>query len=351
MTSGDAAEALRSSLLRIDRSLVSLIAARLNIADVLGGVKRSEGMPVYDRARELTVASLLAEEVRSLGVPDSLVKEIYFMLARESRCRQLYCPEALRVAFYGYGRMARMLAGIMSRGGCWVAITGRSPEKAQEAAQAVGARYMEPRRAIDWADMLVYTVPSTAVPGLLREHLPMLRESMLVADIASVKTPLVEKIAPLLGEGSPEYVSLHPLFGPLDCPAGENIALVPVKLEKWRPRLEKLFAGLGLNPVYVTAEEHDRVMAVNQVLHHLVYDLYREAARILHEKLGIDPGRSKELVTWSLRRTESIAARLEQLHNVVKEIRRENPCTEEVFKALSKALTRLATARKHSCPT
>jgi len=347
VTSGDAAEALRSSLLRIDRSIVSLIAARLNIADVLGGVKRSEGMPVYDRAREITVANLLAEEARSLGVPDSLVKEIYFMLARESRCRQVYCPEALRIAFYGYGRMARMLAGILARGGCWVAITGRDNRKAQEAAQAVGARYIEPSRAVDWADMLVYAVPGNVVPELFKKHLPLLRESMLIADIASVKTPVVKQITSLLGEDSPEYVSLHPLFGPLACPAGESIAVVPVKLERWRGRLEKLFTGLGLNPVYVTAEEHDRVMAVNQVLHHLVYDLYREAAKILHEKLGIDPGLSKELVTWSLKRTESVAARLEQLRGVVEEIRRENPYTGEVLEALSQALEVLSRQARH----
>ncbi|KSW12415.1 hypothetical protein CF15_06725 [Pyrodictium occultum] len=337
-----AAEALRSSLLRIDRSLVSLVAARLNIADVLGSVKRGEGMPVYDPSREIAVANLLVEEARRLGVPENLVKEIYFLLARESRCRQLYCPEALRVAFYGYGRMARTLASAMARGGCWVAITGRSVEKAREAAGAVGAKYMEPGRALDWADVLVYAVPGDAVPGLLREHLPMLRESMLVADIASVKTPLVREIAGLLGDGGPEYASLHPLFGPLDCPAGETVAIVPVRLQRWRPRLERLLAGLGLSPAYLSAEEHDKVMAVNQVLHHLVYDLYREAARLLEERLDIPTDKRKELVTHSLRSTERVAARLERLRGVVEEIRRLNPYTGEVLKALREALEGLA---------
>jgi len=334
-----ATEALRGSLLRIDKSILSLVAARMNISDLLGEVKRREGLPVYDPGRELTVASLLAEEARRLGVSDELAREMYLLIARESRCRQLYCPQAIRVAVYGYGGMGRMLASLLSRAGCWVSVTGRSMEKAEEAAKSIGAKYMEPLEAIDWADMLIYAVPTNALESLLEEHARSYRESMLVADIASVKTPIARWVERNMNrDSSPDYVSLHPLFGPLPCPAGETIAVVPLRLSKWRGRLESLLAGLGLVPVYVTAEEHDKTMAINQVLHHLLYEVYARASRILAEELGVDVSLVKQLVTWSLKQTMSVASRLERLSGVVEEIRRLNPYTSRVYEAARRAI-------------
>jgi len=338
-----AAESLRASLLRIDKSILSLIAARMNIADVLGEVKKESGMSVYDPSREITVANLLAEEAVKLGIPPNLAKEIYFMVARETRCRQLYCPETVRIAVYGYGGMGRMLASMLSRAGCWVAVTGRSPEKAREAAKAVGAKYMEQEYAIDWADMVIYTVPTPALGELLPRHWSLYRESMLIADIASVKTPVVKLVERLYREHGtgPEYASLHPLFGPLSCPAGENVAVVPVRLERWRERLDALLQGLGLVPVYIDASQHDKAMAVNQVLHHLVYELYGRASAMLARELGVEPAALKQLVTWSLRQTLSTLARLESLKPVIEEIRAENPYTRQALEALREALEEL----------
>ena len=336
---GEAAvEALRGSLLRIDKSILSLIAARLNIADLLGEVKRREGLPVYDPSREVTVANLLAEEAARLGLPRDLVKEIYFLIARESRCRQLYCPVTARIAVYGTGEMGSMLAGLLARAGCWVAVTGRSLEKARAVAERTGAKALDVEEAIDWADMVIYAVPTDVLPGLLEAHRRLYRESMLITDISSVKAPVVKAVERILGGSGPEYASLHPLFGPLRCPAGETVAVVPVRLERWRERLDKLLTGLGLVPVYVDAEEHDKAMAVNQVLHHLVYSLFLRASEELARRLGVSSAALKELATYSLRQTMGVASRLERLSRVVEEIRRLNPYTGEVLEALRAAL-------------
>jgi len=334
----EAAESLRASLLRIDKSILSLIAARMNIADVLGEVKKESGMSVYDPSREVTVANILAEEAARLGVNPGLAKEIYFMVARETRCRQLYCPEAIRIAVYGYGGMGGMLASMLSRAGCWVAVTGRDMEKARRVAANVGAKAMEPDYALDWADMVIYAVPTDALLKLLDEHHRLYRESMLIADISSVKTPVAEKVASLFSQGGPEYVSLHPLFGPLSCPAGESVAVVPLRLQRWRARLDTLLQGLGLVPVYVDAETHDKAMAVNQVLHHMIYELYGKASERLARELGVPPAVLKELVTWSLKQTMSVASRLENLRDVVLEIRRLNPYSGAALRALREAL-------------
>ncbi|NOZ88579.1 MAG: prephenate dehydrogenase/arogenate dehydrogenase family protein, partial [Crenarchaeota archaeon] len=138
--------------------------------------------------------------------------------------------------------------------------------------------------------------------------------------------------------GGPEYASLHPLFGPLGCPAGETVAVVPLRLERWRERLEKLLTGLGLVYTYVSVEEHDKAMAVNQVLHHLVYEVLGEAMERLRERLGVEPGLLKSLATYSLRQTLSVMARLERLQAVVEEIRRLNPYAGDAVEALAEVV-------------
>ena len=341
----EALDVLRASLYSIDRSIVDLVAARMQVVKIIGSTKARLGTPIYDEKREVVVLNMLVEEARRLGLPAELVRTIYRELARWSRCQQLYCPVKARIAVYGYGSMARMLTSLLSRAGCWVAVTGRSEEKAARLAEEVGVEAMGVREAIDWADIIVYAIPTKPLTKLLEQHWPLYRGSMLVADITSVKKPVVEVVEKLVrkhGEESPDYASLHPLFGPLECPSGETIAIVPVKLEHWRDRLEKLLVnGLGFRIVYTTADEHDKAMAINQVLHHLTLELYVRAREKLVEKLGVPKHTVKELLTRSLRQTLTVWERLETMYKVVREIRDENPYTKEVAAVLEETLNML----------
>ncbi len=334
---------LRKALERLDAALLETIAARLNTVKAISKAKRGAGLPVYDENREREARSSLVERARSLGLSRELAEELYTVLVHESRCAQLYCPGRLRVYIYGYGGMARTLASAMIRAGCWVAIGGRSEEKAQGLAEELGALAMEPQRGIDWADMVVYAVPGSAVPGLLEEHLRHARQSMLFTDLASVKKPLVNRIEKMLArtEEPPEYASLHPLFGPLECPAGETVAIVPVRLARWREKLTQLLHGLGMKTVTIDPDTHDRVMAVNQVLHHLVHQLYHEASKKLATRLGIGSDLVEKLMTRSLRQTIQVTNRLATLSNVVEEIRQENPYSHEALSALREAVEKL----------
>lgn len=341
----EALDILRTSLYSIDRSIVDLVAARMQVAKIIGSTKARLGTPVYDEKREVVVSNMLVEEARRLGLPAELVRTIYRELARWSRCQQVYCPVKARIAVYGYGSMAHMLVSLLARAGCWVAVTGRSEEKAARLAEEVGVEVMGVREAIDWADMMIYAIPTQPLIELLRQHWPLYRGSMLITDITSVKKPVVEVVEKLVrerGEDSPDYASLHPLFGPLECPSGETIAVVPVKLELWKSKLEKLLVnGLGFRLVYTTADEHDKAMAVNQVLHHLALELYAKAREKLAEKLGIPKHLVKELSTRSLKQTLTTWERLETMYKVVEEIRMENPYTREAVMVLEETLNEI----------
>lgn len=333
---------IRASISEVDRAILSLLAARLRLVDLVGRAKAEQGLPVFDPAREIEVLSLVREEAARRGLPPDLASEIYSVIIRYSRCAQVTCPERLRIAVYGYGSMAETLASHMLRGGCWVAITGRSAEKARRLAERIGAEHMDVDEALDWCDVLLYAVPGPVVPQLLGEHAPRIRESVLVADIASVKKPLVERVKPIVEEKGFEYASLHPLFGPLDCPTGETVAIVPVRLEAWRERLERLLEGLGLRYEYVDADTHDRIMAANQVLHHAALEAFYRAWRMLLEELGVPVGKAKLLMTHSLRKTLSIVERLESLRRVVEEIRGENPYSGQALRMLRRVVDEMA---------
>ena len=164
---------------------------------------------------------------------------------------------------------------------------------------------------------------------------------MLIADISSVKRPVVQHVVESLGSQGPEYASLHPLFGPLECPYGETIAVIPVRLELWKARLEELLAGLGLRIVYIDPDTHDKVMAINQVLHHLIHELYDIARKALVDELDVDERLVKAMTTYSLKRTLAVQQRLQQLSRVVEEIRKLNPYTTNALRALRKALDTL----------
>ena len=325
---------IRAGITEVDRAILSLLSTRMRLVSLIARAKAEHGYPVFDPAREVEVLSMVREEAARRGLPPDLASEIYAAILRYSRCLQVTCPEKLRIAIYGYGNMARMLASHMMRAGCWVALTGRDMERARSVAESIGVEAMQEDEAIEWADMLLYTVPGSAVPQLLEKHATRLRESQLVADIASVKKPLIEAIKNTVEKHGFEYASLHPLFGPLDCPAGETIAIVPVRLDSWKERLERLLEGLGLRYEYVDADTHDRIMAANQVLHHAALEAFKRAYMLLLERLGVSQGRAKLLMTHSLRITLSLLDRLEKLQRVVLEIRRENPYSTEALRAL-----------------
>ncbi len=336
----EAVRSLRAIISSIDKTILSLLAIRLKISKYIGYAKTVSGLPVYDPAREVEVLSIVQEEARRLDVPPELALALYKLILDYSRCSQVSCPDKYRVVVYGYGNMAKTLAKHFLRGGCWVALTGRSPEKAKKVAKEIGVEAMSDDEALEWADILIYAVPGDVVPRLLSEHLSRVRDSVLIADIASVKKSLVERVKRMLDENR-EYVSLHPLFGPLECPAGETIAIVPVQLSTWKEKLEKLLESLGFRYEYVDADTHDRVMAANQVLHHAALDAFKRAWSKTLEELGIRKGIAKLLVTHSLRQTLELIDRLEKLRPVIEEIRRGNPYARVALEKLEESVKEL----------
>ena len=82
-------DTLRQEVERIDRTLVQLIAERVEIARKIGVVKRERELPTLDPAREAAVVRRAGSLAREAGLDDDDVRYIFWHLIGLSRRAQM----------------------------------------------------------------------------------------------------------------------------------------------------------------------------------------------------------------------------------------------------------------------
>lgn len=80
---------IRDEIERIDRSIVELIAQRVQLARRVGTVKRSAGLPTLDPPREAAVVRRAGALAREAGLDDEDVRYIFWHLIGLSRRIQM----------------------------------------------------------------------------------------------------------------------------------------------------------------------------------------------------------------------------------------------------------------------
>lgn len=122
-------------------------------------------------------------------------------------------------------------------------------------------------------DIVAIALPVDATIAVLRET-PALDAAALLFDVASVKAPIAAAAT-----GRPHFVASHPLagretggFGAADGALfeGRTWAISPAADAVAQDRLEALVTALGAVPLIVSAEDHDRLVAVSSHLPQLV---------------------------------------------------------------------------------
>ncbi len=120
--------------------------------------------------------------------------------------------------------------------------------------------------ALDGCDLLVLSVPVTAMDDVLDRMLPYLSTRTILCDVGSVK---VLPMKTMLDKHPGPVVGTHPLFGPV-IPDGftPRVAVVPGRTTDAdaAKRVTDLFSACGYLCFDTTAEEHDRAMALIQGL-------------------------------------------------------------------------------------
>lgn len=217
--------------------------------------------------------------------------------------------------------MGRLFARLFKKRKHRVIIIGRNEEKTREVAAKV---YVEAGNIADVAkaNIVIVSVPIESTVEACREVLRLMSENTLLIEISSVKTGIVDKVAELVPLRI-EYLSLHPLFGPsVRRFAGLNIVAMPVKRGWLSDRMISSLREMGFAVETSSVEEHDKIMATLQVVHHYAYLVMAvELAKAARTSSNF-----KRFLTRSLQRTLNQITSMNEIRETVFSIQKLNPC-------------------------
>jgi chorismate mutase len=80
---------LRGEIEGVDRSLIELIARRMELGRGVGNAKRAAGLAALDPAREAAVIRRASEIAREVGAPEEDIRYVFWHLIGMSRRAQL----------------------------------------------------------------------------------------------------------------------------------------------------------------------------------------------------------------------------------------------------------------------
>ncbi|MBD3227979.1 MAG: prephenate dehydrogenase/arogenate dehydrogenase family protein [Candidatus Lokiarchaeota archaeon] len=201
-----------------------------------------------------------------------------------------------------------------------VYISSRDPIKAKKMAEDLGVNYADNEDFKD-ADIIIISVPIDETLSNCKKIAPQMKKNALLIEISSVKTGIVDELE------TPqhiEYISIHPLFGPSGSFKDQNIILIPVQEKKWLGFLKELLEKKGSNISVVDYKTHDKIMSNVQVIHHFSY-------LCLGVFLAKNPI-SSDFFTRSYKKTIDSFKNYEDNLNIMVEIQKLNPYTDEVRK-------------------
>ena len=211
---------------------------------------------------------------------------------------------------------------------CGVRVYDSDPTKTKGLAESA------PFAEVVKADVLMLSVPISAIKGICEEIAPHLKAGQIVVDTCSVKERPIrwmeEKLPPDVG-----ILGTHPLFGPdsgKDGIAGLKIALCPVRIPSAEyEEIKNFLQARELVLVETTAEEHDRQIALSQAIFHLI------AQAVKQLEWGVKPISTPGPETF-YRLVKTVQRDTDQLFH---DIERENPYAAEYRREFINEVLRL----------
>ncbi len=193
-------------------------------------------------------------------------------------------PVFQTLALIGLGLIGSSVAHAAKAHGLVGAVVGHAKSaETRETAMRLG--YLDrveadPAAAVADADCVMICTPLSAIPVVTRAFAPALKPGAIVTDVGSVKGSVVRDLAPLLPSGV-ALVPGHPLAGTEH--SGPESGFPELFEGRWCvltpdaqtpqqavDRIEQLWRGMGSEVEIMTAEHHDKVLAITSHLPHLI---------------------------------------------------------------------------------
>ena len=320
---------LRAMIDAVDHEMLELLARRNALVGEIAAYKRTHGVAIRDRDREREIIADRREWAQRLGLRPDVIESMLRLMLWASRDHQAALraevpPDTRQqtVAIIGgQGQMGRCMQRLFADLGHAVIIADLDTN-------------LTPRDAAAAADVVVISVPIDATVDVIRELGPRVREESLLMDVTSIKT---EPMKAMLEASRASVVGTHPLFGPsVHSLQGQRMVLTPGRGEKWHEWLGQMLRARGLLLVEATPEEHDRAMAVVQVLTHFATEVMGKALADIGVPLETTLNYTSPVYLMELLMT---ARHFAQSPALYASIQMSNPLTSEVTEAFVRAAT------------
>lgn len=251
---------IRDEIDNLDRELIQLFAKRLKLVSQVGQIKHQHGLPIYAPQRETEMLQARREEAQKAGVSPDLIEDVLRRFMRESYTNEnqfgfkTVNPAIKKIVIVGgRGKLGGLFARYLRASGYGVSILDK-------------ADWAQAASILDNADAVIVSVPIANTLETIESLRPYLTESMLLADLTSVKREPLEK---MLSVHQGAVVGLHPMFGPdIASMAKQVVVRCDGRFaERYQWLLEQIQIW-GAKIYQTTADEHDHNMTYIQALRH-----------------------------------------------------------------------------------
>lgn len=253
-------QSLREQIDQVDKSLLSLLAKRMELVAEVGEVKNRHGLPIYAPDREASMLASRRNEAQKMGISPDLIEDVLRRVMRESYTKEndkgfkTLNPQLGKIVIIGgEGKMGKLFSRLFTLSGYQV-----------ETLEADEWQTKSPLIFSD-AGMVIISVPIHLTVEVINQ-LPPLPKQCLLVDFASIKKAPLEA---MLKVHNGPVLGLHPMFGP-DVPslAKQVVAYCEGRFHQdFEWLLEQLMVW-GARIEAITPEEHDKNMSFIQALRH-----------------------------------------------------------------------------------
>lgn len=317
----------------LDRDLLQILARRMALVAEVAAYKRRHGIRIRDAQREQDVLRDRQERALELGLPAGEIESIFRVLLRSSRDHQaalraevpMGSPARTVAVIGGHGKIGRLLVRLFGDLGHRMLVV--DTDTALRGAEAAAA-----------ADVTIVSVPIDRTESVVREVGPHVRPDSLLMDVTSIKSA---PMAAMLESTAGSVVGTHPMFGPsVHTLQGQRVVVCRGRGDDWADWVRQAFTARGLVVTETSAAQHDRAMAVVQVLTHF----QTQVQGITLARLGIPLSETLPFTSPAYLLELYVAARhFAQDPGLYGPIEMRNPLSGEVTAAFGASVQELAT--------
>lgn len=255
-------ETLREEVRRTDMEIIDLISKRTDLAERIGRIKIAEGKPVRNVEVEEKVVKRYIDSAKDSNIDVNTLEKISKALIQEAVDREGSIPwpdsRLKKISIIGgSGKMGKWLADMFVQAGHSIVIIDPSSDNG-----------LTIRDAAD-SDVVVISVPISATDSVLEQVDGVCREDALIFDLASLKSPIYDRLTEMAGRRS--VCSVHPMFGPsARSMYGRNLIVCDCGNGEAVERTLELFDNRGADIRVMDLRSHDVYMSYVLGLSHAV---------------------------------------------------------------------------------